>query len=300
MFGYITPKKSELKVKDFELYNTIYCSLCRTLQKEYGVVSKALLNYDFVLLALIGLSLKDKEQDFLNRRCTTNPLKKQTFIEDDVLSYSASCLIITAYYSLCDNILDERFFKKTFSFLARLVIYPSYMKACNRFNDVALAVKKSFSSQLKLEKESTSNLDEAADPSAIALSYMFEQLGSSDEEKRILLRLGYFLGRFVYLADSCDDLVSDINSGKFNPLANKYGIISVTDERIEEILEEMKHELFLTRSELASTYVLLKVKRYMEILDNIIYLGMTDTISSSGDKKAKGNLTYSSRERSKK
>ena len=58
MFGYIRPVTAELKVKEYELYRAVYCGLCRSLGKCTGCASKLTLNYDFVFLHHIFLSVK--------------------------------------------------------------------------------------------------------------------------------------------------------------------------------------------------------------------------------------------------
>lgn len=290
MFGYVIPRKSELRVKDLDLYNVIYCSLCRVLQKNYGIAAKALLNYDFVFLSLLGLSLEEEDYVFLDKRCTTNPLKKQRYIESDVLEFAAACLVISSYYKLSDNIVDEGFFKKSISIVGRFFISLPFKRALKRHGDVADLVEKSVTLQQKLEKAEVSSIDRAADPSATALSYMFSHFGTSEEEKRILLRVGYLFGRFIYLADCCDDLVEDIKKERYNPIKIKNILIASDDSRIPEILSDTKEELFLTRSELVKSYNLIKFKNNRDILDNIVFLGLSDTISSLGTKKKKQSI----------
>ena len=56
MFGYVKIYKPELKVKHYEAYKGVYCSLCKTLKKEYGAFASLTLNYDFTLLALTRLA----------------------------------------------------------------------------------------------------------------------------------------------------------------------------------------------------------------------------------------------------
>ena len=35
LFGYIQPLREELKIKEFEAYKAVYCSLCKQLGKKY-------------------------------------------------------------------------------------------------------------------------------------------------------------------------------------------------------------------------------------------------------------------------
>ncbi len=47
MFGYIVVNKPELKIKDFDVYQSFYCGLCRSLHSMFGRRSQITLNYDF-------------------------------------------------------------------------------------------------------------------------------------------------------------------------------------------------------------------------------------------------------------
>lgn len=53
MFGYVRIDKGELKVKEYEAYRGIYCSLCRALSKRYGLFSRLILSYDMTFLAMV-------------------------------------------------------------------------------------------------------------------------------------------------------------------------------------------------------------------------------------------------------
>ena len=36
MFGYIAVNKSEMKFREFDIYHSYYCGICRELKKKYG------------------------------------------------------------------------------------------------------------------------------------------------------------------------------------------------------------------------------------------------------------------------
>ena|GEM_PF-3661756 len=276
MFGYILPRKPELLVKEYEQYTTVYCSLCRSLQKNYGSVSKAFLNYDFVFLALIGLSGQTQEKDAYIRGCSVNRLKRVSYFDSEILQYSAACLVIASYYALTDNMHDEGFIRRITSYVVRIALSLSFRKACRNYPKVALQVKESVHQQAIIEDAKESSLDRAADPSATALSFMLSRFGNEDNES-VFARLGYLLGRFSYLADVGDDLVEDIRKKRYNPVLIKYELDAVDDKRIPKIIEEIREELLLTRSELAVSYSQLQIHSYEGILKNIIYLGLVDT-----------------------
>ena len=57
MFGYIVMNKPEIKFKDFDLYRSFYCGLCRELKSKYGISGQISLTYDmtFVVILLSAL-----------------------------------------------------------------------------------------------------------------------------------------------------------------------------------------------------------------------------------------------------
>ena len=61
MFGYIVVNKPELKIKDFALYKSFYCGLCRELKRKYGVFGQLSLTYDMTFVALLLSGLYEPE-----------------------------------------------------------------------------------------------------------------------------------------------------------------------------------------------------------------------------------------------
>ena len=57
MFGYIVVNQPELRIREWEIYHSYCCGLCRVLKKKYGRVGQATLSYDmtFLLILLSGL-----------------------------------------------------------------------------------------------------------------------------------------------------------------------------------------------------------------------------------------------------
>ena len=50
MFGYVTPFKSELKIREYNLFRAYYCGLCKTMGNEYNQLVRMGLNYDLSFL----------------------------------------------------------------------------------------------------------------------------------------------------------------------------------------------------------------------------------------------------------
>ena len=60
MFGYVKALTPELRVKEFELYRSVYCGLCHHIKKRSPFMTFSL-SYDFVLPALFSLAFTDIE-----------------------------------------------------------------------------------------------------------------------------------------------------------------------------------------------------------------------------------------------
>ena len=122
MLGYIKVFKPELKVKEFEVYRGIYCTLCRNLGRRYSPFAQLFLNYDFTLLALLALSLKKDSCRFEKCRCPYNIAKKCfRCTNKDIFDNCSDSLIITLFYKLQDNFHDKGLKNKLISLVCSII-----------------------------------------------------------------------------------------------------------------------------------------------------------------------------------
>lgn len=61
MFGYIIVNKPEMKFREFDVYRSYYCGLCKSLKERYGVRGQMTLSYDMTFLSLLLSSLYDRK-----------------------------------------------------------------------------------------------------------------------------------------------------------------------------------------------------------------------------------------------
>ena len=109
MFGYIRPKIPELKVREYDQYKGIYCSLCKRMGKEYGIASRFALSYDSTFLVLMTLGLEKECTPFQPGKCVFNPLKKCNYCTSGQTNFEfASALtVMMTYQKICDDIEDS-------------------------------------------------------------------------------------------------------------------------------------------------------------------------------------------------
>lgn len=268
MFGYIKISKGELKIKEYELYKGCYCTLCKVLGKNYGIISRFTLNYDFTFLALLNMSLKENCDIFEQKRCVFNPLKKCQFCKCYTdFEMPSAATIIMSYYKLLDNIADEKGIKKLLFLLIKPFLKGGYNKAKKNYPEIDKIVSTYIAEQINLEHNKCDDVDKIAHPTAKALSQILSLCSGDDSQKRILDRLGYCLGRYIYLLDAFCDMETDIKKGTYNVLVFKKNI---------DIKEYVTSQIYFCINEATRAFELLNIKKYKNILGNILYLGLEE------------------------
>ena len=276
MFGYIKPFKPEMKICEYETYKAVYCGLCKQLGKSYGPFSRLTLSFDFTFLAILDMAMhKETELEFSRQRCIVNPLKKSPCCgQCQSLDFSSGVAMIMFYYKVLDNYNDGKLAQRALSILCLPFAKRAYHRAAEKYPEVASIIYETISRQSQLEQERCSSTDLASEPSALALSGLLSILCDIPDQKRVLERFGYLIGRFVYLSDALDDLEQDVKQNSYNPFLVREDIANPTNEQLENIRENAKGSLFLTIAEIIKAYELLELTRFKPILDNIVYLGL--------------------------
>jgi len=292
LFGYVKPDKPELKIKDFETYKAVYCSLCKTLGKEYGLFARFLLTYDATFYALFRKTVFQSKPDCAHRGvCRFNPLKKCNYIDaDSYLKDAAALTVIMFYYKVLDNLHDGKFPKKLLSCLVYPYIKIKFNKAVKEYSNYDVIIKSSIDEQARVENERTESIDIAAHPTALSLQKIFSEGIENETQKRVAERVGYCLGRWVYLTDAFDDLEDDIKSDSYNPFAQKYKLDKTyLSSKKAEIEDDIIRSIRLTANETGLALELLDKNCYQPLIENIIFDGMEAELMKIINKK-RGDL----------
>lgn len=269
VFGYVNIYKDELKVKDYNIYRSYYCGLCKKLGEEFSIRARLSLNYDFAFLALVLSSLSDGKEEIKYENCFIHPLTKRPVLKsDDYLTYSAYMSIIVTYFKLKDDVSDNKNIKSFFAYL----FFKGYFKKAKKKYPKKCEIIKTILEELNIkEKENCADIDEVSDCFGRLLSEVFLK----DGEDRALKEFSYQLGRFIYIIDALDDIEKDIKSKNYNPFIKKY---SYNNEDAKEFKKRVCSEydliITLTLESIASAFELIDFKKNKTILQNIVYLGL--------------------------
>jgi hypothetical protein len=276
MFGYVTPCKMELKMKDYEKFRAYYCGLCKSIKTNIGNLPRFSLNYDMTFLAVLLDSLSPERTEYEKQVCMAHPSKKKVVVVgSDAVEYAAYLNTILSYYKLVDNCADDRSLK---SWLLKSALEP-YMKNYPAWIQSKKKEIQSRLAELSAMEASPSgrSIDEISHPFADLTGYILSEY--REESREELYWLGYNLGKWIYIIDAFDDLEKDMASGKFNAVEAvlNSGALDYPGFRAKE---EGRVDFLLTTCARQCLECLeaLPLKKNEELLQNILQYGLMEKI----------------------
>jgi hypothetical protein len=261
VFGYVTVNQDELKIREYRRYRSFYCGLCRSLKTRCGIRGQAILPYDMVFLDILLNGLYELPLAEEDRMCIAHPTKKQHMVRNEITDYAADMGMLLAYYKLLDDGEDEG--SKLAS--SRAMLLKKHAGAIGvRWPEQAEAVRQYIRKLNDAEKQNVADLDAVAGLTGDALGAIFVM--KEDLWSDVLRRMGFFLGKYVYLLDAYEDLEKDLKRGAYNPF-RPYAGRKDFDAFVENALTMMM-------AECAKEFEKLPIVQDIDILRNIIYSGV--------------------------
>lgn len=261
MFGYIVMNKPEIKMKDFDMYRTFYCGLCRELREKYGISGQITLSYDMTFVIMLLSGLYEPKTYKGTTRCILHPVRKQPVRKNVMTEYCADMNILLTYYKCLDDWNDDRKYVKLG--YARL-LEGKNNRLLKLYPDKAKRIVELLDELSALEKQGETDIDRM---SGIFGHIMEEILAyRQDEWEKSLRRIGFYFGKFIYLLDAYDDVEEDVKNKDYNPFAEKY--------TMEGFEGEVRQILMMMMAETCREFEKLPIIKYGDILRNILYSGV--------------------------
>ena len=261
MFGYIILNKPEIKFKEFDIYRSYYCGLCKELKRSSGNFSRLLLSYDMTFIYILLTALYEPKTAVEKERCGLNPTKKQLTRRNEIGGYIADMSTIMTYYKCRDDWKDER------KLWAKALLEIIKGKSKNLKKKYPKKIR-SISHWMKKidegERKNNQNIDEMAGYFGNIMAELF--IYKEDEWQQSLRTMGFFLGKFIYLMDAYDDFEDDLEKGNYNPFF-KMSREGNFDERVGKIL-------LMMMAECTRVFEQLPILENVELLRNILYAGV--------------------------
>lgn len=281
MFGYVKALSSELKVKEYELYKSVYCGLCHHIKKRSFFMTFSL-SYDFVLPSLFALAFTDKKNiSFANKRCLAHPFKKRKVIDGgDAMQKVADAATLLVYYKLLDDKTDRDsgFIKRLSSSVALIFASGARKKVLKAgLSDTDAKIRSKISELSLIEKEKRESIYDGAIVFGELLAEVFSASIEKESDRRCMHEIGYRVGRWIYIADALDDMEKDERTGSYNPL------VLSGEETSSDIFREsitLSLRLELAESEKALCLINIEDAGLKNLIENILYLGMPEVIEA--------------------
>jgi hypothetical protein len=261
MFGYIIINKQEMKFKEFDVYKSYYCGFCQALKESYGKLGQATLSYDLTFLILLLTSLYEPETVEAACRCVAHPFEKHLTRRNQFSQYAADMNLLLSYYKGLDDWQDERKLKgKALSDLLK----GRVKTLGEKYPKKASLIRQRLGQIQECEKKNTTDIDQVSGYFGDIMAEIFAV--KEDAWERELRRMGFFMGKFIYLMDAYEDVEKDKKSGNYNPLLPLYET-GEFEERCHGILN-------LMMADCSRAFEKLPLLENTEILRNILYSGV--------------------------
>lgn len=261
MFGYVLTNKSELKIREFEQYRAYYCGFCKVLKRNYGISGQITLSYDMTFLIMLLTGLYEPNCIKSECKCVAHPFKKQKCIINEFTQYAADMNIILTYYKELDDWEDE---KKITGRILSNVFKKKIHKNSNQY-EVKIEKIHSYLKELRnYENVNEKNIDIVSGTFGKIMSIVFTP--KEDEWKELLSKVGFYLGKFVYIMDAYDDVEKDVKKNNYNPFSDIY-----TQDGFDEYIQNI---LIMMMASCTKEFEYLPIEVDVSILRNILYSGV--------------------------
>lgn len=263
MFGYVTIARPELKIKDEETYRAFYCGLCRALKKRHGLAGQSTLSYDMTFVVLLLSALYEPPTEAGSTWCAIHPRGRRPIVRNQVLDYGADMNLLLAYYNLLDDWLDE---KRISAKLGSDLMKKHVRKVEENYPRQAKAVRDYLKEIADTEQKGEADPDGPAGATGVMLGEILAR-EPEDPWSPTLRKIGFYLGKFIYLMDAYEDLERDLEKGNYNPLIPWGRTRAQVADRVQEALTQVMSEATLA-------FERLPIVEGEELLRNILYAGV--------------------------
>ena len=263
MFGYVTISRPELKIKDEETYRAFYCGLCRALKKRHGLAGQSTLSYDMTFVVLLLSALYEPPTEAGSTWCAIHPRGRRPIVKNQVLDYGADMNLLLAYYNLLDDWLDE---KRISAKLGSDLMKKHVRKVEENYPRQAKAVQDYLKEMADTEQKGEADPDGPAGATGVMLGEILAR-EPEDSWSPTLRKIGFYLGKFIYLMDAYEDLERDLEKGNYNPLIPWGRTRAQVADRVQEALTQVMSEATLA-------FERLPIVEGEDLLRNILYAGV--------------------------
>jgi hypothetical protein len=269
MYGYITPDKPNLYMKDYALFRAFYCGTCKHLSRHYGQFPRLTTNYDITFLEAFVFSYENVLPEYMQKSCVLGPFQKKPMVKSsDLLDKLVAFNVLLSYHNLTDDVIDGEGLKKM---LPRGMLKRGYKKARRKLPEINRIICEEYEKLRALEKDQVASFDRAADPFGNMMKRCIALLVS--EPTDALADFSYHVGKYIYLIDALDDLEKDAKKHAYNPFL---AVWEWTDRKtfLEAHGADIRLAVEIAINRCKNAYASMNLTLGKNLLDNLICLGL--------------------------
>lgn len=271
MFGYVTPDKPYLYIKDYALYKSVYCGLCKSIKDNYGNIPRFSTNYDSVFLSILLHNYLNKDYTIERQNCILHPLRKRSVATGELSKKVVSLNILLAYQKFTDDIIDgEGLFKR---FLRYVILRRAYRRARQFMPRADEIITEQYALLRSLEQQNERSIDRVSDCFASMMERLCKEL-LGEHSCEDIERLFYNVGKWIYLIDALDDLDKDKKAKRYNPFIAAYGMPGSAEEFKRERQSDLSFMFNCIYAAIEQSFYSLKFNFNTDILSNILLSGI--------------------------
>lgn len=221
MIGYMKPQKGKFTKEQRDVYQSIYCGLCRHLKYEYGIIGTFAISYEIVDLLLLIDAVLPFEIESQKLSCSLTPFiwKNMKGINEQLFSEAASVSVIIAGLEIQDDVFDDNRIRDK---LLYTITKQKINKAHVISESSAILLVKEYDAYMMLEQKCLRDncgfeniVNQCGSITKMIGSILTANI--NEDSRKIILSLMNIWGKWIFLMDAIEDYDSDMCQQRFNP-----------------------------------------------------------------------------------
>ena len=271
--GRLHPYLPELTIRDYDTYLRYMRGVSYQLYLEYGFLAYSFLPHKGGTLALLADSLAGRQATCRNIRMPSSLSPVPVMCQTRGIRLAAQIEVLMSWHRLQDRRNSELpFCQKVQRLVQRFTLYRAYRKAVQEEPALERIFYQQRAQAVAQQQLRGQNYAVASEPMSNVYGALFSVLAPDDPVQRKNMRyIGSCIGKAFYLLDKAERHQRDQKEDRYNVfLAN--GLSG------EAAKENARRQAIASINDLSRVYTLMDVKLNRSLLDNIMILGLRDTV----------------------
>ena len=271
--GRLHPYLPELTIRDYNIYLRYVRGVSYQLYLDYGFLAYQSLPHRVGTLALLSDSLAGRQATCQSIRRPGSLSRVPVMCQTRGIRLAAQIQVMMSWHRLQDRRTSELPFKeKVQRAIQRLTLYRAYRKAVQEEPALERIFCQQQAQAVAQQQLRGQNYAVASEPMSNVYGALFSVLASDDPVQRKNMRyIGSCIGKAFYLLDKAQRHQQDQKEDRYN--------VFVANGLSQEAAQEnARRQAVAAINDLARVYTLMDIKLNRSLLDNIIILGLRDTV----------------------